>query len=105
MDGKKFEIINTAGETKLQQHTRHLNQYWKICQRNLHEKTDRMQGLKWPEGGKMNPSVVDNDRVEYEIDFDAEGFGGEPLKYRGYCLFKNLKNYTVDVKPRPKPEG
>ncbi len=102
VDGEKFEIINTAGDTKLQQHTRHLNQYWKICQRNLHAKTDRLTGLRWPEGGKMKPSYMDDDRVDYQIDFDAQGFGGEPLKYRGYCQFKNLKNFTVEVKPRPK---
>ncbi len=102
VNGVNFKVINTSGETKLQQHIRHLNQYWKICQRNLHAQTEKLTSVRWPEGGKFEPSYIDSERVEYEIDFDAQGFGGEPLRYRGYCQFKTLKDYFVEVKPRPK---
>ncbi|GAB2196720.1 hypothetical protein [Sessilibacter sp. MAH4] len=105
IDGDNFEFINVKGETRAQQHQRHLHQYWQICRKEIEKKTDKMTGVRWPEGGFVDPVSISDDHVNFEIDIDAKGFGGQPLLYRGYCEFQSLKNFSVELKGRPKADS
>lgn len=105
INGDSFEFINVIGETRAQQHGRHLHQYWQICRREVEKKTDKMTGVRWPEGGFVEPVSISDEQVNFEIDIDAKGFGGQPLLYRGYCEFQSLKKFSVEIKGRPKMDG
>lgn len=102
VDGTSFERLHATGETRLQQKQRHLPQYSRRCLQELKSKTERMIKPRWPEGAVLSPTKIDNEAVEYEVDFSAETLTGRYLDYRGYCHFTSLNDLVVEVRPRPK---
>lgn len=101
VDGISYIELQASGETRLQQNQRHLPNYARICLNELKQKTATMINTRFPEGSGLQPSVIDEELIEFEVDFSAEAIEGAVLEYRGYCHFESLRDYSVVLKPRP----
>lgn len=102
IDGVSFKELHASGETRLEQKQRHLPHYSRVCLNKLKEKAQRMHQPRFPEGSSLEPSLITGERIEFEVDFSAESLNGVELKYRGYCQFESMRDYTMIIKPRPR---
>ena len=99
IDGISYDELHVTGETRLQQRQRHLPQYSRICLTQLKIKANRMVNPHWPEGVVLEPVLLNDDAIHFEVDFTAESLRGVELEYRGYCYFSSLQQYSVDIRP------
>jgi hypothetical protein len=102
IDGLSLEELHASGETRMQQKQRHLPHYDRACLKDLKQKAERMKKPRFPEGAELEPTLINGDRVEFEVDFSSQSLNGTQLQYRGYCVFENMAQYQTEIRPRPK---
>jgi len=102
IDGVSLKELHATGETLAEQNLRHVPQYSRLCLAQLKKEANSMLNPHWPEGVVLEPTYLDDRKIQFEVDFTAENLEAETLYYRGYCDFRNLQRLSVTIKPRPK---
>jgi hypothetical protein len=100
VDGNSLELVNLSGETRLEQHQRHIAQYWRKCRDSLQHETEAMINTRWPETRLLQPSILEDERILFEVKFTAENLAGDTLYYLGTCDYAGLSDLTINIKPR-----
>ncbi|WP_317931250.1 hypothetical protein [Halioxenophilus sp. WMMB6] len=102
VDGDSYEDLHAHVDPPIEeQKGPDLPQYARVCVTELKAKVHRMIKPVWPESDSLAPTLLNDDVVDFEVDFTAENAEGILLKYRGYCHFNSLQELSLDVKPRP----
>lgn len=102
IDGLSLQELHASGETRLEQKQRHLPFYARVCLKELKQKARDMRKPRFPEGAVLEPSLINGERVEFEVDFSSKSLNGTDLAYRGYCVFESMASYETEIRPRPK---
>ncbi|WNO10154.1 hypothetical protein [Teredinibacter sp. KSP-S5-2] len=62
---------------------------WKLCQSTFTDKTSLMINLVLITQNQPEPNYIDESRIQYIIDFDAENQQGDKLRFRSICVTEN----------------
>lgn len=73
---------------------------WELCQKTFVDKTSLMINLTLITLTQPEPNYIDENRVQYIIDFDAENQKGDKLRFRSICVTENNQTESFKIRRR-----
>lgn len=75
---------------------------WTLCLEHFDLKTQYMIELQRITQDRPEPTLINNQQMDFSIDFNAENTEGTPLKYSAYCRIEDAAVGKFSIKGRKK---
>lgn len=119
VDGLSFETLTTSREAKYKPTEEELAQQklaeerrkqaekertaLSACEGELRQRVKGMKNIRWLDEEAPEPASRTDGELVFIIDFDAEAYGGEALRYRSTCNFRSQNDFNLKIGKRELP--
>lgn len=94
-----IELLRAAQELARLENERKLA-LWNYCMQELKLRVRNMHSLVWLTQVMPEPQFDADNRLSYEIDFNAQDLYQKPLYYRAKCVIQDKTDYDLLIRPR-----
>lgn len=94
-----LELLRAAQELVRLENERKLA-LWNHCVQELKLRVQNMHSVVWLTQVMPDSQSDEDNRLSYQIDFNAQDLYQQPLYYRAECLIQDKANYDLLIRPR-----
>jgi hypothetical protein len=96
---EEIAALKEAEEARVLEEERR-KRLWDYCLRQLTRRVQNMHGLNWLTKTMPEPQILDGNRLNYYIEFDALDLYQQPLQYQAECDIYGEGDHKLTVRPR-----